>query len=154
MLKAGFLDELLSDEIRQALRDSRKIESFYTHQAAAINAISHKKHVIVSTSTASGKSVIYQARAIFLRYTPNNNIVTGSNPAITGRRSECHRPVCIPNQSLCSFLLALVTIISSKALAQDQINALQQLLWSCPTLRHVSVATYDGDTPQERRAGK
>lgn len=44
--------------------------------------------------------------------------------------------------------------VHSKALAQDQIGALQQLLWSCPTLRHVSVATYDGDTPQERRAGK
>lgn len=118
--REGFLDEPLSDEIRQALRDSRKIESFYTHQVAAINAISHKKHVIVSTSTASGKSVIYQVP--ILRFLEGD-------PSATG-----------------------LFIYPTKALAQDQIGALQQLLWSCPTLRHVSVATYDGDTPQERRA--
>lgn len=60
------IDELeppLSDSIAQALRDSRKIISFYTHQVAAIRALSQGRHVIVSTSTASGKSVIYQASA-------------------------------------------------------------------------------------------
>lgn len=31
--------------------------------------------------------------------------------------------------------------------------ALEQLLWSSPGLRHIKVANYDGDTPQERRAG-
>ena len=56
----GNLDEPLSETIQQALRDARKISSLYLHQAAAINAIANKSHVIVSTSTASGKSVIYQ----------------------------------------------------------------------------------------------
>jgi DEAD/DEAH box helicase domain-containing protein len=32
----------------------------YSHQAKAINDLWNKKHVIVSTSTASGKSLIYQ----------------------------------------------------------------------------------------------
>lgn len=32
----------------------------YSHQAKAINDLWDKKHVIVSTSTASGKSLIYQ----------------------------------------------------------------------------------------------
>lgn len=54
------LDPPLSDAISLALRDSRKIESLYTHQVAAIRALSEWKNVIVSTSTASGKSVIYQ----------------------------------------------------------------------------------------------
>jgi hypothetical protein len=45
-----------------ALRDARKITTLYTHQANAIAALSQGKDVIVSTSTASGKSVIYQAR--------------------------------------------------------------------------------------------
>lgn len=54
----------LSDTISQALSDSRKITSLYTHQAAAINALSQGKDVIVSTSTASGKSVIYQVSSL------------------------------------------------------------------------------------------
>ena len=48
-----------------ALESSRKITSFYTHQAAAIDAVREGKHVIVSTSTASGKSVIYQVCILF-----------------------------------------------------------------------------------------
>ncbi|KAF7972104.1 hypothetical protein HWV62_18928 [Athelia sp. TMB] len=94
----GTVDPPLSESIMQALRDSRKISSLYAHQAAAITALAQGKNVIVSTSTASGKSVIYQA------------------------------------------------------LAQDQRAALEQLLWACPGLQHIKVATYDGDTPQEQRA--
>ncbi|KAH9998130.1 P-loop containing nucleoside triphosphate hydrolase protein [Russula compacta] len=50
----------LSDSIAVALRDARKITTLYTHQTNAIAALSRGKDVIVSTSTASGKSVIYQ----------------------------------------------------------------------------------------------
>ena len=53
-------DPPLSETIMKALQDSQKIMSLYSHQAAAINAIAQGKNVIVSTSTASGKSVIYQ----------------------------------------------------------------------------------------------
>lgn len=118
--REGFLSRSLSASIQQALQDSRKITSFYTHQAAAINAICNKKHVIVSTSTASGKSVIYQVPVLrFLE----------EDPSATA-----------------------MFVYPTKALAQDQRVALEQLLWSCPGLRHINVATYDGDTPQERRA--
>ncbi|KAI6110049.1 DEAD H helicase [Pisolithus sp. B1] len=118
--REGFLSRPLSASIQQALRDSRKITSFYTHQAAAINAICNKEHVIVSTSTASGKSVIYQVPVLrFLE----------EDPSATA-----------------------MFVYPTKALAQDQRTALEQLLWSCPGLRHINVATYDGDTPQERRA--
>lgn len=48
----------------------------------------------------------------------------------------------------CSFLHCAL-----QALAQDQRAALEQLLWACPGLEHIKVATYDGDTPQELRAG-
>lgn len=57
-----------------------------------------------------------------------------------------------------------------QALAQDQRAALEQLIVSCPGLEHLKVrgfsppqppaitrlqiATYDGDTPQEHRAGQ
>ncbi len=50
-----------------ALKHSRKIAEFYIHQTAAIDAIRQGKHVIVSTSTASGKSVIYQV-SVFVSY--------------------------------------------------------------------------------------
>ncbi|KAF7440973.1 hypothetical protein PC9H_001322 [Pleurotus ostreatus] len=58
--KAGDLDEPLSPNIKQALATARNISSLYTHQATAINALAKGENVIVSTSTASGKSVIYQ----------------------------------------------------------------------------------------------
>ena len=41
-----------------------------------------------------------------------------------------------------------------QALAQDQRLALEQLLYSCPGLEHIKVYNYDGDTPQELRAGQ
>ncbi|RPD79912.1 P-loop containing nucleoside triphosphate hydrolase protein [Lentinus tigrinus ALCF2SS1-7] len=119
--QSATLDPPISDSIAQALRDSRKITSLYTHQVAAINALSLGKNVIVSTSTASGKSVIYQVPLLqFLEADPQSTAIF---------------------------------IYPTKALAQDQRAALQQLLCSCPGLEHVKVSTYDGDTPQELRAG-
>lgn len=50
----------LSQEVVNALWATRKIESFYQHQAEALNALDEGKNVIVSTSTSSGKSLIYQ----------------------------------------------------------------------------------------------
>lgn len=60
LVDVGTPDPPLSDTILMALRDARKITKLYTHQANAIAALSQGKSVIVSTSTASGKSVIYQ----------------------------------------------------------------------------------------------
>ncbi|KAG1819521.1 DEAD H helicase [Suillus subaureus] len=115
----GLLAEPLSHTIQQALQESRNITSLYYHQAAAINAIAQRKHVIVSTSTASGKSVIYQVP--LLKFLEENSSATA------------------------------IFIYPTKALAQDQRTALEQLLWACPGLQHIKVATYDGDTPQDHR---
>jgi DEAD/DEAH box helicase domain-containing protein len=51
---------LLSQEIVNALWATRRIEEFYLHQADALNALDEGKSIIVSTSTSSGKSLIYQ----------------------------------------------------------------------------------------------
>ncbi|KAI0273825.1 DEAD/H helicase [Gloeopeniophorella convolvens] len=115
----GTLDPPLSDAIQAALRDARSITSLYTHQADAITALSDGKDVIVSTSTASGKSVIYQVP--LLRFLEQD----GNAKAIF--------------------------IYPTKALAQDQKAALEQLIACCPTLEHIFVSTYDGDTSQEAR---
>ncbi|KAK0240550.1 P-loop containing nucleoside triphosphate hydrolase protein [Armillaria nabsnona] len=115
------LDEPLSPTIQVALKDSRNITSLYSHQVTAINAIGHGQNVIVSTSTASGKSVIYQVP--LLRFLEEDPEATA------------------------------IFVYPTKALAQDQKGALEQLLCACPGLQHVKVSTYDGDTPQDKRKG-
>ncbi|KAI0811238.1 P-loop containing nucleoside triphosphate hydrolase protein [Irpex lacteus] len=113
------MDPPLSETIMEALSASRHINHFYSHQVEAMAALSDGDSVIVSTSTASGKSVIYQVP--FLRFLE-------ADPDSTA-----------------------IFIYPTKALAQDQRQALQQLLYSCPGLEHIKVATYDGDTPQDER---
>ncbi|GLB35145.1 putative DNA replication factor CDT1 like [Lyophyllum shimeji] len=114
------LEPPLSASISQALVDSSKISTLYSHQVAAIRAVTSNKHVIVSTSTASGKSVIYQVPV--LRFLEDDASATA------------------------------IFIYPTKALAQDQRGAMEKLISNCPGVQHLKVATYDGDTPQERRA--
>ncbi|KAL1746966.1 P-loop containing nucleoside triphosphate hydrolase protein [Schizophyllum fasciatum] len=113
------LSNPLPDVIKHALSTSRGISAFYIHQAAAIDALDAGRNVIVSTSTASGKSVIYQVPTLRCL------LEDASSRAIF--------------------------VYPTKALAQDQKAALQQLLSSCAGLDNVQVDTYDGDTPQEHR---
>ncbi|KAJ4501783.1 P-loop containing nucleoside triphosphate hydrolase protein [Lentinula lateritia] len=119
--QTGSLDPPLSATIQKALQSSRNITSLYTHQTAAISALDYGKDVIVSTSTASGKSVIYQVP--LLRLLENDPRVTA------------------------------IFVYPTKALAQDQKTALENLLGTCPGLEHIQVSTYDGDTPTEHREG-
>lgn len=63
----GSLHPPMSQMISNAVLHSRNIYSLYSHQVTAIESIRKGKHVVVSTSTASGKSVIYQVNnLIFL----------------------------------------------------------------------------------------
>lgn len=56
----GELDFLLSQGMVNALYNAKGITQFYAHQAEAINSLNAGRHVVVSTSTSSGKSLIYQ----------------------------------------------------------------------------------------------
>ncbi|CAK7269283.1 ATP-dependent 3'-5' DNA helicase [Sporothrix epigloea] len=56
----GELDFLLSQDMVNALYNAKGITQFYIHQAKAINALYADSHVVVSTSTSSGKSLIFQ----------------------------------------------------------------------------------------------
>lgn len=56
----GYLNFLLSQDLVNALYNTKGITQFYAHQADAINALHDGHHVVVSTSTSSGKSLIYQ----------------------------------------------------------------------------------------------
>jgi DEAD/DEAH box helicase domain-containing protein len=50
--------EFLDSRIRSALK-SRGIEELYSHQAAAVSAVTAGEHVVVVTPTASGKTLTY-----------------------------------------------------------------------------------------------
>ncbi|KAK2741528.1 hypothetical protein FQN55_008282 [Onygenales sp. PD_40] len=56
----GDLKFALSQSLVNALYNTRGITQFYSHQADAINNLHDGHNVIVSTSTSSGKSLIYQ----------------------------------------------------------------------------------------------
>ena len=56
----GELNFALSQDLVNALYNTRGIQSLYSHQTEAINALHEGQNVIVSTSTSSGKSLIYQ----------------------------------------------------------------------------------------------
>ncbi|EEH38843.1 DEAD/DEAH box helicase [Paracoccidioides lutzii Pb01] len=56
----GNLKFALSQSLINALYNTRGITQFYSHQAESINNLHDGHNVIVSTSTSSGKSLIYQ----------------------------------------------------------------------------------------------
>ncbi|CCD24062.1 ATP-dependent 3'-5' DNA helicase NDAI_0C04020 [Naumovozyma dairenensis CBS 421] len=112
----GELDFELSPNIYSILEHER----FYSHQAHAINAIHAGQNVIITTSTSSGKSLIYQLSAIDILL---------KDPEAT-----------------CMY------IFPTKALAQDQKRAFEDLISKIPELREMRVDTYDGDTEQHERS--
>ncbi|TIB79507.1 hypothetical protein E3Q23_00139, partial [Wallemia mellicola] len=52
-------DLVIPEPIRRGLRSTLYVESLFAHQAQAIQSLNEGNNVIVSTSTASGKSLIY-----------------------------------------------------------------------------------------------
>jgi DEAD/DEAH box helicase domain-containing protein len=56
----GDLNFQLSQDLVNALYNTKGITQLYSHQAEAINNLHDGHHVIVATSTSSGKSLIYQ----------------------------------------------------------------------------------------------
>ncbi|WP_333618356.1 DEAD/DEAH box helicase [Dietzia sp.] len=105
-------------ELRAHLADSG-VARPYSHQVATAEAAHAGEHVVVSTGTASGKSLGYQLPAL---------------------------------SDLARFPRATALYLApTKALGQDQLESLVQLVDAVPALRDIAPATYDGDTPPEAR---
>lgn len=100
----------------------RGIEQLYTHQAQAIDAALRGENMVVVASAAGGKSLCFQT------------------PILHGLLDDPRA------RALCLF--------PTKALAQDQLNALSAMAQMAQVQPEggKAVATYDGDTPQGRRA--
>ncbi len=107
---------MLDPRLVKALQ-TRGIESLYTHQAHAFEAVARGEHIAVVTSTASGKTLCYNLPVLdaLLR-----------NPATTA-----------------------LYLFPTKALAQDQLAALRELMDALDV--DIPAQTYDGDTPRDRR---
>ncbi|KAI1096043.1 P-loop containing nucleoside triphosphate hydrolase protein [Rostrohypoxylon terebratum] len=72
----GELDFLLSQDMVNALYNAKGITQFYAHQAEAINNLQAGHNVVVSTSTSSGKSLIYQLPVLHaLEQDPNTRAI-------------------------------------------------------------------------------
>ncbi|KAI8991328.1 P-loop containing nucleoside triphosphate hydrolase protein [Mycotypha africana] len=108
----------LSEEIKSALTENN-INHLYVHQADALNGLYEGKHVIVSTPTASGKSLIYQ--------------------------------IPVLEALLKNIESKAMYIFPTKALAQDQMRALQDIIRRISKLSHIMISTFDGDTPSDQR---
>lgn len=61
----GDLDFLLSQDLVNALYNAKGIAQFFIHQAEALNSLHRGQNVVVSTSTSSGKSLIYQLPVLY-----------------------------------------------------------------------------------------
>lgn len=112
---APFPDSL--DQRLVAALKSRGIESLYTHQAHAMEAVARGEHIAVVTSTASGKTLCYNLPVL--------------------------------NALLHDSAATALYLFPTKALAQDQLAALRELMDALGT--QISAQTYDGDTPRDRR---
>ena len=101
-------------DLNERVRERLGIDSLYTHQADAWEAAQRGEHLIVTTGTASGKTLAFNLPVLdAIAREPKNRALY---------------------------------LYPTKALAQDQLRALQDL-----KVPGVKPAIYDGDTEVERR---
>jgi DEAD/DEAH box helicase domain-containing protein len=109
------------DERLWRVLQERGIEGFYTHQAAAIEHALSRRNVVITTPTASGKTLCYNAPVLS-----------------TVLRDPSSRALYLfPTKALAQDQLAELHALS------DQLSRRNDL--------EIGVFTYDGDTPQDAR---
>ncbi len=109
------------DERLRAVLQERGIEALYTHQAAAIEHVLGRRNVVITTPTASGKTLCYNAPVLS-----------------TILRDPSTRALYLfPTKALAQDQLAELHGLA------DQLSRRSDL--------EIGVFTYDGDTPQDAR---
>ncbi len=134
----------VNPDLRDHLVDAG-VATPWSHQVATSEHAWAGRDVVVSTGTASGKSLGYQLPVLSYlaaERNPTTSRPTGRPVAPTVGRTT---PAATPATASCLYLSP------TKALAQDQLGTLARLCSAVPALRHVMVASYDGDTPPEAR---
>jgi DEAD/DEAH box helicase domain-containing protein len=106
----------------------------WTHQAVAADLVHQGRHTALATSTGSGKSLAFWL------------------PALSAVRSAAAAAALDPGNIESAHVRPTTIYLSpTKALAADQLNALERILDAAGT-RDVRVATCDGDTSREERS--
>ena len=116
---AAFPDRI-DERLCAALRD-RGVEQLYTHQASAIEHVLSGRHVVITTPTASGKTLCYNAPVL-------NAIL---------RDPSTRALYLFPTKALAQDQLAELHELSDQVTRRTEVQ--------------VGVFTYDGDTPQDAR---
>jgi DEAD/DEAH box helicase domain-containing protein len=120
--EAQFGDEVgsVDERLRSVLRE-RGVQGLYTHQTAAIEHALSRRNVVITTPTASGKTLCYNAPVLS-----------------TVLRDPSTRALYVfPTKALAQDQLAELHSLS------DQLSRRSEL--------EIGVFTYDGDTPQDAR---
>src|SRR6185436_3661637 len=110
----------IDDRFREVLRE-RGVQGFYTHQAAAIEHALGRRNVVITTPTASGKTLCYNAPVL----------------SAVLRDPSTRALYLFPTKALAQDQLAELHALS------DQLSTRGEL--------EIGVYTYDGDTPQDAR---
>ena len=120
--EARFGEEIggIDERLRAALRE-RGIQRFYTHQTSAIDHALRGRNVVITTPTASGKTLCYNAPVL-------SSVL---------RDPSTRALYLFPTKALAQDQLAELHGLS------DQLSRLNDL--------EIGVFTYDGDTPQDAR---
>ncbi|PLW45287.1 hypothetical protein PCANC_16937 [Puccinia coronata f. sp. avenae] len=113
----------LSPQLLQTLESSKGITRLYSHQARAIDLLATGANVVVTTSTSSGKSLIYQVPML---------------QALEFSQASCGLYI-FPTKALAQ---------DQKRSLEELLHSYGE-----PLSRLVRVHTYDGDTPTDERAG-
>jgi len=120
--EAQFAGEVagIDDRLRDVLRE-RGIQGFYTHQAAAVEHALARRNVVITTPTASGKTLCYNAPVL----------------SAVLRDPSTRALYLFPTKALAQDQLAELHTLS------DHLSRRSDL--------EIGVFTYDGDTPQDAR---
>ncbi len=114
----GNLKYPLPSQLEQVLK-KLGILKLYSHQATALDILETGKNLVVSTPTASGKSLIYHLHSL----------------RILTKYPDSH----------------ILYLFPVKALAQDQLSSLREILSYYPSDEPLRVGIFDGDTKQSER---
>lgn len=130
-LKISQDDESAKDEAVVSTDGRRKL---YKHQADAINAVFNGHHTLICTGTGSGKSLCYLIPVL---------------SDLMNSRTEDNDRFSIETRQANS---TAIIIFPTKALAQDQVTKLKDLILNFPEPNErIRLGILDGDTPHSQR---
>ena len=141
----GDLKFELSQALVNALYNTKNITQFYSHQAEAINHLHDGNNVIVSTSTSSGKSLIYQVPMLHaLEQDPNSRgmyIFPTKALAQDQRRSL---------KELLSYMPGLETVVAETFDGDTPMNERNpireegRIIFTNPDMLHITILPQEG----------